>query len=519
MMIMDRDDSLSESKERPQGFFQKILSVIFGGGDTEREKKRLLKETAKWLKKDRHKFYKPKGGQVQPALARFFYEIYKVVASAQVMLEHASESGALKAIIIESFLNEEQRQIRDQLTEEAIKARAQQVDIKQLTSELKEKMIKFFSDFDSQKVKQINETYNLLSIFLQIINFDYYFLLKKFDSNIPERNFSYSPRFESTNGEYVTDDLKDFLTLLPLVREDLRWEKLFDILKIYKGQDVVSRENWDKMLKMFKEVKKSGVLSQIVKHIDRDPFYKIVYYPPKERIVEDYLSRLKTGVELNIQKILQERRANKIEMLIKKIFGSTALSRMKYYTDRMNASFAKKKLSGYTYVAPMNYLKAFMLDYVKKDVKEITDVLLIRGDWSTTLMSQQLSEAFHSLMQLSDRIIQFDDKLADEGQLGSRVKNYIHKPERDTNSTVVLKKLLSEINEEALKIIQEAVRNFISLGKTLKLCIDDFSRQHHELILNWKELDMNIEGNIKERMMEIYKQIYYFIQLIQHFNK
>jgi hypothetical protein len=43
---------------------------------------------------------------------------------------------------------------------------------------------------------------------VNFVNFDYYFLLKKFDSGIPERTFSYVPKFETIRGEYVLEDLK-----------------------------------------------------------------------------------------------------------------------------------------------------------------------------------------------------------------------------------------------------------------------------------------------------------------------
>ena len=41
---------------------------------------------------------------------------------------------------------------------------------------------------------------------------------------------------------------------------------------------------------------------------------------------------------------------------------------MKYYTEKENLAFAKKMLGGYIYIAPMNYLKAFLVDFCKKDI-------------------------------------------------------------------------------------------------------------------------------------------------------
>ena len=76
----ERDDDSSAS-----GFLQKILG-LFGMGGADADKKRLLKNIGKDLSRSRYKFYKPKSAEALPGLARFFYETYKVIAPAQVML-------------------------------------------------------------------------------------------------------------------------------------------------------------------------------------------------------------------------------------------------------------------------------------------------------------------------------------------------------------------------------------------------------------------------------------------------
>jgi hypothetical protein len=79
--------------------------------------------------------------------------------------------------------------------------------------------------------------------------------------------------------------------------------------------------------------------------------------------------------------------------------------------------------------------------------------------------------------------------------------------------------VLSEVNEEALGIIQTASQNMIVIGKNLKLILDDYESKPHEVIMNWKELEQYSEEDIKKRITEIYKKLYYFIQLMQYYVK
>ena len=509
----------AEQESGGGGFFQRLISLFTGGDDPEREKKRMLKDIAKELKKQKYKFYKPKSKEVLPGLGKWFFSYYRLLGPARVLLENAESSGALKTILIESFLSEKQQAKLESFDEANIRNAAEASDVKQVASRLKEELVSFFSAFDNERVKEINATYNRIQIFLQLINFDFYFLLKKFDSGIQENNFSYNPNFDSLNGEYVSDDLKDFLSVLHLIDPDADWDSVFDVLQKYKGQEVINRGEWKKALKALVAVRRSSILQLLVKHIDDDPYFKVTIYPPKEKIVESYLTKMKTQAEMTIQKILQEKRNSKIDKLASMVFGTSAVSRMKFYTEKANMMFSKRMLGGYVYITPMNYLKAFLLDFVKRDIKGIVDILLIKGQWASNVMSQQLSESFHHLLEISDELLQFDDSLSDEGEIGAKIKNLVPKADRDPNSMSVLKQQIKDVNEKAQLLLKSSAQNLITVAKNLKQCLEDYQKQPYEILINWKELEGPFEGNVKEKIAGIYKTIYYFIQLLQYFVK
>ena len=499
-------------------FLSRIFS-FFGTGDSDSEKRRQLKLIAKQLKKHRFSFYKPKTGEVTSELGKFFYEIYKVVHPSKILIEHATESNVIKAIVIERYLTETQRGIQADLDEEVIRSRLDATDPKVLAQEYKEKLITFFSGFDAETVKRIDDAFNLLTIFLQFIRYDYYFVIKKFDSNIPENDFRYRPHIDSIDGKYVTDDIKDFLEVAPLIDPAADWNDLFELLAVYKGSPVMTQKAWAPLIGNLVEVVRSGVLLLLVRHIDEDPFYKSKFIVPNQKIVEEYLNKIKNQTEITIQKLLTERRSSKIDSLAQSVFGTSSVSRMKNYTEKANLSFAKKMLGGYTYVAPMNYLKAFLIDYLKSDIKSVVDVLLIRGHWSTTVLSQQLSESFHKLMDLSQQLLAFDDELSDEGQKGVSIKNAMLKSDRDKGMVRVLRQYLADANNEAIRIIKECVQNLISVAKHLKTVLDDKKSLPAEVIVNWREIEAGFEKNIDTEIGTIYKKIYYLSQLLQYFVK
>ena len=507
--------------EKKTGFLDKLFSFLVRASDPERDKKKQLKDIYKQLKKHKFKFYKPKSDEALSSLAKFFYEIYTTVGPSKILLDHAEASVVLKTILIENSLTDEQMDVRASFEESEIREAVKKDDgnVKRVTENLKSDLVSFFALFDSNKVKEINATYNLMTIFLDFISFDFYFFLRKFDSRFPENDFVYNPRFEDINGEYVSDDLKDFLVLIPFLELDAAWDNLFDVLSAYKGTEIINRKDWQKGLRKIRDVRTSRILELIIKAIEKDPDFTYKVQRPSSRIVEDYLTKIKNQVELTIQKILKEQRTSRIDSLAYKIFGTNAVSRMKYYTDKANLTYAKKMLGGYTYVAPMNYLKAFLVDFCKKDIREVSDILLIRGKWTTNISSQQLSEAFYGLMSTADELISFDENLSEEGDKGSELNKLLKRRDAEKANVQLLRKALKEVNDDAQRLINSTGLHLVAIAKSFKLVIEDYQKKPHELITNWKEIEPLFERGVVETLSEIYRKCYYFVQLLQFFNK
>lgn len=510
--------AVTAASEQPS-IIKKILSFFMGGGDPQNEKKKLLKLVQRDLSKSRFKFYRVKTEEVLPGLGKFFYDVYKVTSGAQILLGNAEQSTILRSYIMDNFLEKRQFELAERLTEDAIRDMIKTMQPQDATKRVKEDLINYFAAFDAQKVRAIDGAWSELLAFLNFCNFDYYFVLKKFDSALSERNFNYHPKFESIRSEYICDDIKDFLEVLLALDLDYDWKWLFEMLRGYKGVDIVPVDAWQKLLPVLREVRDSAVLASIVRAIESDPFYQPAPRTVSERIVETQLQKVKTQTEVTIQKIAQERRTSKIDELSKIIFGTTAISRTKNYTDKNNAVFTKKMVGGFIHVQAVNYLKAFLLDFYKKDIRELVDLLLIRGKWTTNIMSQQLSESFHDLMTLSDELLKFDDSIAEDGELGTKLKAAMLKSDRNKEEIKYVRQILKDINDKAQSIVNMSAQNLIVLGKSLKSLIDDNAKAPHEVLINWKEIELSQGGGdaLKQRMVSTYKRIFFFIQLLQFF--
>ena len=59
----------------------------------------------------------------------------------------------------------------------------------------------------------------------------------------------------------------------------------------------------------------------------------------------------------------------------------------------------------------------------------------------------------------------------------------------------------------------------ITVGRQIKAMIDDLGKPRNEMILNWKEVETAYGKPMRETLTELYKKIYYMVQLLQFYVK
>lgn len=507
--MMANDDDTGEN------FFQRIISAIFGSADPEVEKRRLLKAIAKDLSRSKYKFYKFSSEETLIPLAKFFFELYKIIGPAQLLFQNIQNPNTFKYAVIDFMMSEKQCQIIEMLTEESILERAKTIPAKELASKINEDLTLLSNEFDLEKIRRIDALYSKLMLFSAFCTFDYYFLLKKFDSNLHERDFNYIPRFEAIRGEYIADDLKDFIAVawaLPLSED---WSDVVSLLRDLKGIEPIAAGVWTKTINKLKDLQSSQIFEKTIQLITHDPSYTPVFTSKQERIFEPYFEKLKTQAELTIKKVEQEKTNSKAENLLQNIFGTTVVLRLKNYTESANIAFDKKRIPGYKHHLALNFMKAFLVDYLKKNIREFTDLILVRGKWVTAALSGQMSESYQTLLSISDQITEFDTMLSDESEQGLKIKNILIKADRDKEAARILRSILKDTNDKAIFLVTSGAQNLVIFARTVKSLLEDREKPQPQMLINWKELDRFVDKPIRETGIEIYKMIHQFIMLIQ----
>ena len=168
----------------------------------------------------------------------------------------------------------------------------------------------------------------------------------------------------------------------------------------------------------------------------------------------------------------------------------------------------------FVYAEGLNYLKAFMEDYVEKELKELCDLLLIRGQWTNNSMSREMSDALHVLLDIPKDLADLDVVLSEDGADGSRLRAAMLRIDRDQTQARYINSIIGKVNAQALDTINQTAQAMIVIGKHMKNLIEDLQKKHPELLANWKEVTLSSKDPLPQRMVGDFKRINYFVQLM-----
>ncbi|MDR2193704.1 MAG: DUF5312 family protein [Treponema sp.] len=463
--------------------------------------------------------FKIKTEEVEIEMGKFFFTIYKTIGKAQIYLSKAEHSSQLKRCVIESFMDNKLLGIPSRLTARSIEERGKTMRPEELEVQVKKEIDALSNAFDVETVRIIDGCYNTILRLINFIMFDYYSLLTQFDSNIPEHDFNYQPEYRRILGEKISDNLKDFMEVAYAVDMGLDWKYAIKIINVYKNLELISVDEWNKLLVKLQDVQSASIFLLIVRFVDKSPAWQVKPNIPKEHIIDTWLEEIRLEAYEALEKLLNTRRNAAVTAIATQIFGTMNISKLTNYTEEMTTGFFAKKLEGYTHTIEMRYLKAFMQLIFKNEIYPVCEIFLIKGQWVNHPLSQQMSEAAHSLMTISEKIDAFDKSLGTSNEYGDKIRLYVTKSDREKSYIKYSNNLFRNVNNNAQSIINSAGQSLIIIGKYIKAFLDDKQKKKHDFIINWKEITAAADVDISITLQNCYQKIYDIVRLFQIFSK
>jgi uncharacterized protein with HEPN domain len=499
-----------------EDLMDKVFSFFSGDANATDDKTNMLKQIFKDLSQNKYaKFFRAKTEEADPSLASFLFTVYKMTYPIKIFMQDPGKMAKLKQAIIETAMDSAILDTVKNLDPALIQSRAKTMPSQELIAQIQADMTKLSSEFDSSKAGGADRYYNMVNALSQLVNFNYPAFFKKFDSGFIEGVFEGEPKFPAIKAGYILKELGEFLSVSKAMKPEADWNNVLNLFTACGGQELIQPDLFIMLVSNLNDIHITKVFEQIVQYCLRNPVWQWKARIPDEHIGRDWLESKRNEAQDCIDAINNAHKNTQIRALTKEIFDSSDLMRLENYVPAKGAIYAEKDLETFLYAEGLNYLKAFLEDYLEKEIRELCDILLIRGQWVNNDMSKEMSEALHQLLESAAPIAELDQTMTEDGSDGSRLKAAMLRVDRDRTQARYINSIIGSNNEEALAMINAAAQNFIIIGKHLKVLIEDVQKKHPELFLNWRELAMASKEPLTQRMIGDYKKINYFIQLMR----
>ena len=497
-----------------EDLMDKVFSFFSGDGLTD-EKQNMLKHTAKELGQSKYsRFFRVRSEEIDPSFTSFLFSVYKTIYPVRLFMLDERKVAKLKELLISSSMDSSINEIIKRLDYTTLDAKAKIMEGEQLISSIQADMKDLKNRFDSSRMTAANRSYEMVSALEVFVRYNFPGFFKKFDPHFADGSFLVEPKFPALKTILIIDQIGEFLTVTQPLRPEDDWNNLLNLFRICEGHDLAVPEHFTAMIKTLRELHTSRILELMVQYTLRNPVWQWKHLTFHETVAEEWLETKKAEADGYIKKINNAKKNNQIKALTKEIFEATDLVRLENYTIQLGEPYRKRDLEYFYYAEGLNYLKAFLDDYVERDIKELCDILLIRGQWTNNNMSREMSEALHELLDSQAPISEIDGLMSDDGADGSRLRAAMLRVDRDSTQARYINAIVNKVNSDALDIINQAAQDLIIIGKHMKNLIDDVQKKHPELLVNWREINLASKEPIAQRMIDDFKRINYFIQLM-----
>jgi hypothetical protein len=498
-----------------EDLMDKVFSFFSGEGLTD-EKQNMLKQTAKELNQSKYsKYFRVRSEEIESTFTSFMFSVYKIIFPIRQFMRDEKKVARLKQITIESCIDGDILEIISRLDHDTLDSRAKTTKGEELKAGIQADIERLAVLFDEGRIAVANRRYELASALGQFVRYNFPAFFKKFDTHFVDGSFTVEPRFPPLKAVLIVNEIGEFLTVTQPLKPEDDWNGLLNILRVCEGQELVNREQFLMMITTLREIHTSKILELIVQYTLRNPVWQWRHLSFHENIGNEWLELKKAEASSYIKKIDNAKKNSQINALTKEIFEATDLVRLENYTVQLGEPFRIRNLEYFLYAEGLNYLKAFLEDYVEKEINELCDILLIRGQWTNNTMAREMSESLHALMDEAKPIAALDGGMSDDGADGSRLRAAMLRVDRDQTQARNINVIVSKNNDQALEIINDAAQSLIVIGKHLKNLIEDVQKKHPELLINWRELNLVSKEPLAQRMTVDFKRINYFIQLMR----
>jgi hypothetical protein len=380
-----------------------------------------------------------------PKFARKVFDTYSrlfpLIGAYQSLTSEKSVKTQAYTYLVESRFENAKKSIDQFVTaDEMEEIFSQSGDTEEIRKKLSTRMNDYIRSVPESLFFQLEDQSSLHLAIGKLVLFPFTSLFRYFNFTIPETLQSGYPVFEHAPVMLTLDLLEKLYVALAVMRKCAPYEYAEEPLEYYismkiggpmeEGREKIQTElsrlrgQIAELTKEMEEFDKTVPLLELVRFFRRDPYYNLIFNPPKLYLKSLYFSTLKARITKDLEERLGTIKEQVINRKILDILKSQSMAELSYYKDIPGYDFRKIGLPAFSNVRSLTLCYNYVISQYKAYIQEAVQIVANTALASNRIMQNRLMQNVSGLEDLEAKIVLFDRSLSPDEDDGKQLGRF-----------------------------------------------------------------------------------------------
>ena len=509
-----------------------LFDSIFKRSSPEVQKKQLLKKLDQEIRE-----YQPlicRNGMLQPNFGEAIFQLYKntrpldnlfqlTVSPDNIQRQHRFEAQ----LIVTGYTMQDQEALEN-LSFENRKAdvlvETQNPDRVYLHQ--RKELERLIKALNSEGFKKMDADILSLRQLVEFCHYNFTPFLQAFDSGFIPADLGYQPSYKELPVTTAVNLLEDiYYQTGGLVITTSTAEAVLALAQLRKGDDLSmdEKKNYLGYLKkinyIFTKVLQPEKIKTLIRFCRQDLAYEpgIAKYTGSPR--QEFANMMQTRFDSDEQRIKTEIQGETISTELEALFPNTPLEEVSSYNQIYDKLLQEEVSMSFKWILPLKILKTFLIVYLPESAKSLLNDIVIEGFFNNPAYKSNFSAIVFAASNADKEIKAFEESFgADQKNSIAVLESYIKDSKKDKDFFKKLEKMVSSINDDAHKVLQEICTSLSSLSRELGELLADAKKPSSEIISNLKVLMMSSRNRDNTNFLEAnYEKWNIFFEIMKNY--
>ncbi len=338
----------------------------------------------------------------------------------------------------------------------------------------------------------LNQLYSNLTGFERIGEFNYYGMLRKFDTNFVGIKGGL-PSFHSVDGDVVVLILMQLENLLYSIDIGLDMSPINEILVSYfdkvkfEGDGSWSIEHFRNLNKAVKSFFNRSWVVKVIALLKKEPFHIPKVRERKINVIELFRNELFEAILSRSKALVHRVKLSEMSNLIKEIFGNEPLLKIENYNEGANEKLGAQGLPLFIFTKHIELLKTYYEKIFVDFVRPTLSLVIVDGEFYDRSLQNMLTDFYYKFEEAFVLLRDFEEMVSSKAENGQKIRSFVLSGEGGFASNRVFKEKIYYLNG----VCQKAIRGLAERMKQGSVALDAIVK------------DINAGKNSKEFLMNI----------------